>query len=133
MQDPDRGTAAAAEAMTLSEEQLHVGTRTRPYSRLRARKRIVTEEVTQTVERRREEFVLDEDPITESGGEQTDSSGELAESSVEFVLYEERVRVVKEIVPVERVRVSTVIEAGRRDVSADVRREEIELETDSPT
>src|SRR5687768_13223058 len=51
----------------LSEEQLEVGTEVRPAERVRLRKHVVTEEVTVTVQVRREELVIDREPIPREG------------------------------------------------------------------
>jgi hypothetical protein len=53
------------EAMTRSEEELRVGTETRDRGRVRLRKYVITEEVTQTVPVRREEVRLEHEPVTD--------------------------------------------------------------------
>ena len=52
---------------------------------------------------------------------------------VEVVLTEERPVVEKETVPVERVRIGTETKTDTEQVSAEVRKEEIELEDDTHT
>jgi hypothetical protein len=54
------------EAMTVSEEELRVGTTEREAGRVRLKKYVVEEEVTQTVPVRREEVRLEREPITDA-------------------------------------------------------------------
>ncbi|WP_298251887.1 YsnF/AvaK domain-containing protein [uncultured Arthrobacter sp.] len=135
-------------SMTRSEEQLRVGTELRETERVRLVKRVVTEDVTMTVQIRREELVVEREPIangaayyddgetpyTNAEREQLYSAVESAFDGdvVEVVLYEEKPRVEMEVVPIERVRISR--EARTRDevVSAQVRKEVIETETVEP-
>ena len=52
--------------MTVSEEQLRVGTERREAGRARLRKYVVTENVTQTVPVQREEVRVEREPITDA-------------------------------------------------------------------
>jgi uncharacterized protein (TIGR02271 family) len=118
------------EAMTRSEEELAVGTRTRESGRVRLRKYVVTENVTQTVPVRREEVRLEREPITDANVDAATDGPAISEEEHEVVLNEEEVVTEKRTVPKERVRLDkdTVVEDQR--VSEDVRREQIEVEGD---
>jgi stress response protein YsnF len=58
------------DAMTRSEERLHVGAERREVGRARLRKYVVTEEVQKTVPVRREEVRVEREPITDDTGMQ---------------------------------------------------------------
>jgi uncharacterized protein (TIGR02271 family) len=117
--------AATDEAVSLvrSEERLLLGRETRVSERVRLRKRVVSEDVTKTVTLRREELVVEREPITDAGVE-TDGHEPSTHEELEIVLHEERVEVV--VVPVERVRVRVVRVEGERTVTEVLRREQIE-------
>ncbi|MGI8457511.1 MAG: DUF2382 domain-containing protein [Propionibacteriaceae bacterium] len=111
-----------------SEEQLSVARSVRRRGGIRIRKRVRTEQVTQTVEVRREELVLDElspEELMVSGSAAAEPH-ELSERDLEIVLHEERVVVTTEVVAVERVRVRTRIVTDQVAVSDSVQRERIE-------
>lgn len=114
------------DAMTRSEERLHVGTQQVEAGRARLRKYIVTEQVTQTVPVSHEEVVIEREPITEVNRDAAMSGGELTEEEHEVTLHAERPVVAKETVPVERVRLGTETVTEQQQVSADVRKEQIE-------
>lgn len=92
---PDTGHDASGpdtdSAMTRSEEQLHVGTKTHQTGRARLRKFIVTENVTQTVPVSHEEVRLEREPITEANRGDAMSNGDLTTEEHDIVLTEERV------------------------------------------
>jgi len=105
-----------------SEEQLRVRTRTEVTGRVLVRKRVVSQEVTQTVTLRREELVVEELPA----GDQPGTTAALTDTDaeeIELVLHEERVVVTS--VPVERVRVRVHRVAEEVAVSEVLRRERI--------
>lgn len=116
------------DAMTRSEEQLHVGKETRETGRARLRKYVVTENVTQTVPVSREEVVVEREPITDANRGQSLSGPDLSEEEHEVVLHEERPVVEKETVPVERVRLGTETVTDEETVSEQVRKEQIETD-----
>jgi len=112
-------------AMTRSEERLRVGVSRRATERVRLRKYVVTEEVTQTVQVRREEFRLEREPLGgEPDGRSSDASA--GEDSYDIILYAERPVVHTEIVPVERIRVTKERVTEQVTVSEDLRKEQIE-------
>lgn len=82
----------------------------RPYSRARLRRVVRTEEVTQVVTLRREELVIDEEPV--GAVERLEAAFGLVERSrheeVAIVLHREEVVLHRRVLPYERVRVSTV-------------------------
>jgi uncharacterized protein (TIGR02271 family) len=118
------------EAMTRSEEQLRVGTRTEETGRARLRKYVVTEMVTQTVPVSHEEVRIEREPITEANrGAATDGPA-ISEEEHEVVLHGEQVVTSKKTVPVERVRVGVETVTEEQTVSEQVRKEQIETEGD---
>ena len=117
--------------MTRSEEELRVGTTERESGRVRLRKYIVTDEVTQTVPVKREEVRLEREPITDANIGDATSGPELSDEEHEVVLHEEEVVAEKRVVPKERIRMDKDVEVEERTVSEDVRREEIEVDCDT--
>jgi uncharacterized protein (TIGR02271 family) len=121
------------DAMTRSEERLHVGTRDVETGKARLRKYIVSETVTQTVPVSHEEVVVEREPITDANRGAAMSGAELSEEEHEVTLHAERPVVAKETVPVERVRLGTETVTGSEQVSEEVRKEQIEEVTgDAP-
>jgi uncharacterized protein (TIGR02271 family) len=118
------------EAMTRSEEEVRVGTQNRETGRVRLRKYVVTEQVTQTVPVQREEVRLEREPITDENRGQALDGSEISEEEHEVILHEEQPVVEKRTVPKERVRLDTDIVTDEREVSEEVRKERIE--TDAP-
>jgi uncharacterized protein (TIGR02271 family) len=119
------------DAMTLSEEQVAVGTQTREAGRARLRKHVVTENVTQTVPVQREEARVVREPITDDNRPAAESGPEISEEEHEVVLHEERPVVEKEAVPVERVRLDTETVTDDVTVSEDVRKEKVDTDIDN--
>ena len=118
------------EAMTRSEEELHVGTADRERGRARLRKYLVTEEVQKTVPVRREEVRVEREPITDGNTDQALEGPEISEEEHEVVLHEEEVVVEKRTVPKERVRMEKEAVTDEAQVSEEVRKEQIEAEGD---
>lgn len=122
------------DAMTRSEEQLHVGKRREVTGRARLRKYVVTENVTITVPVRREKAVLESVPIGEddAGVDSADiiEGAVLSDEQPEIILREE-VPVVETVVqPVERVRLGTEEYVEDETVTEEVRKEQIEVTGD---
>ncbi len=125
-------TGATDDAMTRSEERLHVGTEQQETGRARLRKYVVTEQQSVTVPVQHEEVRLEREPITDANRDEALSGAELTEAEHEVVLTEERVVVNKETVPVEQVRLAKETVTEQETVTEDVRKEQIETEgTDS--
>jgi len=116
------------DAMTRSEEELSVGTRQRETGRARLRKYVVTENVTRTVPVQREEVRIEREPITDENRGAATSGGDLTEEEHEVALHEDEVVVDKPVVPQERVRMGKETIGEDREVSEQVRKEQIETE-----
>ena len=130
--------------MTRSEEELRVGTELRETEHVRLVKRVVTEDVTMTVQIRREELVVERVPIQDGKPLYDDGAGTFTKAErerlysavetafdgdvTEVVLYEERPRVEVDVVPIERVRMSREVHTEDQVVSGQVRKEVIETE-----
>lgn len=110
--------------LTLSEEQVSVGTEEHEIGRARLRKYIVTENVTRTIPVSHEEVRLVREPIAET--ERGTDAGRIQEEELEVTLHEERPTIRKEAVAVERVRLETEKITEQEEVSTEVRREQLE-------
>ena len=115
-------------AMTRSEERLNVGTRSEEAGRARLRKYVTTENVTETVPVSREEIRVEREPITDANVGNALDGPAISEEEHEVSLRAERPVVEKEAVPVERVRLDKETVTDQERVSADVRKEEIEVD-----
>jgi uncharacterized protein (TIGR02271 family) len=118
------------DAMTRSEEELRVGTERRESGRARLRKYVVTEHQQVTVPVSREEVRLEREPITDENLDDALSGPDITESEHEVITYEERPVVAKETVPKERVRLTKETITDTEEVGADVRKEQIELDSE---
>ena len=114
------------DAMTRSEEELAVGTTTQERGRARLRKYVVTEQVETTVPVQREEVRIEREPITAANVDDATAGPDISEEEHEVVLNEEQVVVEKPVVPKERVRMSKDTVTEDRQVSEEVRKEQIE-------
>jgi len=124
-------TAEADDAMTRSEEELHVGTQRTEAARVRLRKYVTTEQVTKTVPVQKEHVRLEREPVTEANRDAATRGPDITESEHEVILTEEEPVVEKRVVPKERVRLSKEAETVQREVSEEVRKEQ--LDVDDPT
>ncbi|WP_159802100.1 DUF2382 domain-containing protein [Arthrobacter zhaoguopingii] len=118
------------DAMTLSEEQLRVGTERREAGRVRLRKYVVTENVTKTVPVSREEVRLEREPITDGNVGAAMDGPAISEEEHEVILHEERPVIQKEAVPVERVRLDKDTVTEDHTVNEEVRKEQIDVDGD---
>ncbi|MFC8589789.1 DUF2382 domain-containing protein [Streptomyces sp. NPDC057217] len=116
------------DAMTRSEEQMHVGVERTEAGRVRLRKYVVTEEVQQTVPVSHEEVRIEREPITDANRDEALSGPEITEAEHEVILHEERPVVETRTVPVERVSLKADEVVEEQTVSGEVRKEEIEVE-----
>ncbi|MDW5597764.1 PRC and DUF2382 domain-containing protein [Conexibacter stalactiti] len=116
------------DAMTRSEEELHVGTESRERGRVRLRKYVVTEMVTKTVPVSREEVRVEREPITDANRDSARSGPEISEEEHEVVLHEEQPIVEKRTVPKERVRLDTETVVDEQEVSEEIRKERIDVD-----
>jgi uncharacterized protein (TIGR02271 family) len=119
------------DAMTRSEEELRVGTAEREAGRVRLRKYVVEDEVTQTVPVRREEVRIEREPITDANVDAATAGPEISSEEHEVVLHEEEVVADKRVVPKERVRLDKDVTTEERQVSETLRKEEIDVDQDA--
>ena len=126
IQGRDTSGPTTDDAMTRSEERLHVGTEQVQAGRARLRKYVVTENVTQTVPVSHEEVRLEREPITDANRGQATSGADISEEEHEVTLHAERPVVDKETVPVERVRLGTETVTEQHEVSETLRKEQID-------
>jgi uncharacterized protein (TIGR02271 family) len=125
-QGRDTSGPTTDDAMTRSEERLHVGTETVQVGRARLRKYVVTETVTTSVPVSHEEVRLEREPITEADRDAALSGPAISEEEHEVTLHAERPVVAKEAVPVERVRLGTESVTQQHQVTEQVRKEQID-------
>ncbi|GAA3806455.1 DUF2382 domain-containing protein [Amycolatopsis tucumanensis] len=118
---------AAGESMTRSEERLNVGTERVETGRVKLRKYTVTEEQQVKVPVTHEEVRLEREPITD--GDRT--GARISDEEQEITLHEERPKVEKETVPVEKVRLAKETVRDEQTVSGQVRKERVEMEDDT--
>jgi len=125
-QGHDTSGPTTDQAMTRSEERLHVGTETVAAGRARLRKYVVTENVSTTVPVSHEEVRIEREPITEANIGAAMSGPDISEEEHEVTLHAERPVVAKETVPVERVRLGTETVTEQHQVDEQVRKERID-------
>jgi hypothetical protein len=118
--------------VTRSEEEPAVGKQTR-LRRVRLRKYVVTEYVTRTIPVRREEVRLEELPggeVAEGGADGWDAPDQGGAAELEIVLHREEPEIRLWPVPVERVRLRRQLVTERRTVTAQLRKEQVEVDQD---
>ncbi|HSH60110.1 MAG TPA: PRC and DUF2382 domain-containing protein [Acidimicrobiales bacterium] len=115
-------------AITRSEEEVRVGTMRQETGRVRLRKYITTETVSQTVPVERDQVRIEREPITEANAGAAMSGPDLSEEEVEVTLTEEEPVVEKRVVPKERVRLDKDVVTEQETVSADLHKEQIDVE-----
>jgi uncharacterized protein (TIGR02271 family) len=126
IQGQDTSGPTTDDAMTRSEERLHVGTEQAEAGRARLRKYVVTENVTQTVPVSHEEVRLEREPITDANRGAATSGSDISEEEHEVTLHAERPVVNKDTVPVERDRLGTETVTEDHEVSETLRKEQID-------
>ena len=135
--DDDRATSDPAlrdrddrtRDMTLSEERLRVGTETERTGAVRAVKHVDVENVSARVQRGTEHADLDRVDVPDAEAD----SGEvetLPDGSLSIPVFEEQLVVTKRLVVRERVVVRKHTVYEEHEVSADLKRERLEVETD---
>ncbi|MFI0896370.1 PRC and DUF2382 domain-containing protein [Streptomyces sp. NPDC020983] len=132
---PERGVAAGAEgeALTRSEEEMHVRVERHASGKAQLRKYVEVEEVEQTVPVRHEEVKVEREPISASEREALRSGREISEAERYVTLHEESPVVETEVVPKERVRMRVEEHVEQKKVRGRVRREKIETDMESPS
>jgi uncharacterized protein (TIGR02271 family) len=116
------------DAMTRSEEELNVGTRSQETGRARLRKYVVTDEVERTVPVQREEVRVEREPITDANIDAATDGPEISEEEHEVTLRAEEPVVEKRTVPKERVSLEKDTVQEERQVSDTVAKEQIEVD-----
>lgn len=124
------GSGSDDDAMTRSEEELRVGTTSQESGRVRLRKYVETEDVSETVPVRREEARVEREPITDANRDDAVSGAEITEDEHEIVLHDEEVVAEKQAVPKERVRLDKDTVTDEEQVSDTVRKERIDVDGD---
>ena len=108
------------------EEEPQVGKREVKSWRVRLRKWVETEPVTEEVELRREDAFIERQPVNRPA-----SSAEIGEEEAEMRLHREEPVVGKETVEKERITAHPEEETEQETVHGEVRREHVEVEDDS--
>ncbi len=108
------------------EEELQVGKRETEYGRVRLRKWVETEPVSEDVELRRETAFVERQPVNRPA-----SGAELGEEEVEVPLHREEPVVSKETMEKEQVTVHSEEETDQETVHGEVHREHVEIEEDA--
>ncbi len=117
--------------MTRSEEELRVGTRSREAGRVRLRKWVETEQVSETVPVRREEIRIEREPITDGNVGRAMDGPAISEEEHEVTLFEDEVVATREAVPKERIRLEKDVRVDEETVTQDLRKERIAVEDDT--
>jgi uncharacterized protein (TIGR02271 family) len=121
--------------VTRSEEHLRLTATRHAVERVRVRKVIVTEEVTMTVQVRREEFRVEREPVDEPATPtEPGTGGESDEEQVlhELILHEEVPVLQLQVVARERVRVVKSVLTEHVDIVDRLRKERIDVEGTAP-
>ena len=116
------------------EEELKVGTREREVGAVRVRKRVITEHETIVVPKKRVEVTVEHVPV-EGGAVPTEggtAEPEIGEEEIVVPVVEEEVVVEKPPVVKEEVRIRKDVVEDTEVVEADVRREEVEVDDQTP-
>jgi len=124
-------TSGHDDAMTRSEEELRVGKVQQEAGRVRLKKWVDTERVTQTVPVTKETVTVEREEINSSNIGDAMSGADISEAEHEVVLHEERAVAETEVVPKERIRLDTDRVTEQEQISADVRKERVEVEDES--
>ncbi|MEU2835379.1 PRC and DUF2382 domain-containing protein [Streptomyces lavendulae] len=118
---------ARLDELVLSEERLTWSAEEHESGRAYLRKHIVVENVTGTVPLTHEEVTVTREPVTDRR-----VRADVSDAEIEVILHEEQAIAHKETVPVERVHVETRKITEQREVTGQVRKEELEeLEYDN--
>lgn len=117
--------------VVLSEEQLEIGTEERVTGRVHLSKHVVTEEVHRTVPVTHEEVRVVREEITEEDRRAGRAVPRIGAGEAEVILHEERPTVSKKMVAVERVWLETERVTEQKEVTAEIRREEIDIDDGS--
>src|SRR3984885_1789491 len=120
---PSRGNLTDEEWLVRQEERLQVGKEMLETGRIRLHRYVDVEPVEQAVHVFHEEYDIERMPV--DGAEHTHN---FEEGEQEVILHEERAVLRKEIVPVERVRLTARRVDEDKTIRDEIRRERIEIE-----
>ena len=133
--DRDRGTVGhdtsgpeTDNAMTRSEEELRVGKQRRETGKVRLRKYVETEHVTERVPVTREEVHVERETISDENAGNAMEGAAISEEEHEVTLHDEVAVADKKAVPKERVRVDKDVVTEEQEVDADLRKERIDVD-----
>ena len=111
--------------ITRSEEELQLSSTWRPVERLRVRKRVVSEERTVTLTLRREELVVEQEPVRD--GPVTLGPPPPVREPLVVTVSEEQAVITTRVVPVEQVRVVVEGVVEEHEVRTELRSERIDV------
>jgi len=129
----DTSGPSTDDAMTRSEEELRVDKTTQQVGTARLRKWVETEHVQETVPVAHEEVRVEREPITAGNVDSAMDGPEISSEEHEMPLYEEQVVANTDVVPKERVRLDKDVVTEEQAVDADLRKERVDIEGNSPT
>lgn len=115
------------DGLLLSEEQLRVGTQTEETGRVRAVKHVDTETVSRRVPRGIEHAEVDRAPVEDGDSGEVET---LSDGSLSIPVFEEQLVVQRRMVVRERVIVRKHTVYEEQELTAELRKERLELETD---
>jgi len=124
-----QGNTMGDDAITRSEERLHVGKEQVAAGSASLDKYVTSEHVERSVPVTKERVVIEREPITEANMGAALSGPEISEAHHEVHLTEERAIASKETVPIERIRLGKQVETNEQTVGAELRKEHVDLTT----
>jgi len=117
------------DALTRSEERLHVGKEQVGAGSAALDKYVTSERVERSVPVTKERVVIEREPITAENMGAATAGPDISEAHHEVHLTEERAMASKETVPIERIRLGKQAETQQQTVGADLRKEHVDLTT----
>lgn len=126
---PEAGAEDLGEAMTRSEEEIHVRVERQASGTARLRRYVDVEEVEKTVPIVHEEVRLEREPLSGTDGGRV---GDINEAERSVTLHEDKAIVETEVVPKERVRMLVEEHTEQKKVRGRVRKERIEADMVGP-
>ena len=126
-----RGTATEGPSVLRAEEELHVGTEVTTAGTVRLRKWVETDTVSEQIVLHQERARVEREPVDITNVDAVLAHAEIGEVEYEVVLRDEQVVATKVTVPREVVRLSKDVVQEIVLVEADLRHEEVEVETTS--
>jgi stress response protein YsnF len=124
---------AEGDALTRSEEEMHVTVERHASGKARLHKYVEVEEVEQTVPVRHEEVKLEREPLSAADREALRSGAQISEAERFVTLHEESPVVETEVVAKERVRMRVEEHVEQKKVHGRVRKERIEADMEGPS